>query len=176
MQNFLVISAIAPNRPGIANEITSLVNYCGCNILESKMKSMGSTFSLVLMASGEWNSLAKLEHVLPSKAAAMGMTTMIQRTDVESQKQLGLPYRVKFFTQDNPGIANDITAYFAEKNINIEQMSCDTFLAQKTNAPIAEIKLTISVPLDVNISNLRRSFDDFCLTTNLDASFEPITT
>lgn len=176
MQSQLVISAIAPNRPGIANEITSLVAYCGCNIQESKMKAMGSTFSLVLMASGEWNSLAKLEHVLPSKAASMGMTTMIQRTDAEISKAKGLPYRVKFFTQDNPGIANDITAFFADKDINIEQMSCDTFLAQQTNSPIAEIKLTISVPLTVNISSLRSSFDEFCRRTNLDASFEPITT
>jgi len=175
MQNRLVISAIAPNRPGIANEITSLVTTCGCNILETKMKSMGNTFNLVLMASGEWNALAKLEHVMPSRAHSMGMTTMIKRVECDQNKRAELPYRVKFFSQDNPGIANEITTFFADRKVNIEQMSCDTFLAQHTNAPLAEIKLTVSVPTELKLSSLRKDFDDFCLEQNLDAKFQPIT-
>jgi len=175
MQNHLVISAIAPNRPGIANEITSLVTHCGCNIQETKMKSMGNTFSLVLMASGEWNAIAKLEHVMPTRAHSMGMTTMLKRVELAETENLGLPYRVKFFSSDNLGIANEITAFFAERNVNIEQMSCDTFLAQHTNAPIAEIKLTISVPVDTKLSSLRSDFNDFCIQQNLDATFQPIT-
>jgi len=175
MQNRLVISAIAPNRPGIANDITSLVTECGCNILETKMKSMGNTFNLVLMASGKWNALAKLEQVLPSQAHSMGMTTMLKRVECDESQRGGLPYRVKFFASDNPGIANEITTFFAEREVNIEQMSCDTFLAQHTNSPIAEIKLTVSVPTQVKLSSLRKDFDDFCLEQNLDAKFQPIT-
>jgi len=175
MQNLLVISAIAPNRTGIANEITELVTYCGCNILESKMKTMGNTFSLVLMASGEWNALAKLEHVLPTKAHSMGMTTMLQRTEFKSKQESHLPYRVKFFASDNQGIANKITTFFVEQTVNIEQMSCDTFLSKQTGAPIAEIKLTVSVPSSIAIANLREAFNLFCAKQNLDASFEPLT-
>ncbi|MBV1910387.1 MAG: hypothetical protein KUG78_13880 [Kangiellaceae bacterium] len=175
MQNLVVISAIAPNRTGIANEITDLVTYCGCNILESKMKTMGNTFSLVLMASGEWNSLAKLEHVLPTKAHSMGMTTMLQRTDPMPLRDERLPYRVKFFASDNQGIANTITTFFAQENVNIEQLSCDTFASKQTGSPIAEIKLTVSVPISTAIAQLRESFVLFCEKHNLDASFEPIT-
>jgi len=174
MQNLLVISAIAPNRPGIANDITSLVTQCGCNIQETKMKSMGNTFSLVLMASGEWSALAKLEHVVPSRAHSMGMTTMLKRVEYQETPNAGLPYRVKFFSSDNLGIANEITTFFAERNVNIEQMSCDTFLAQHTNAPIAEIKLTVSVPPEVKLSSLRHDFNEFCNVQNLDATFQPM--
>ncbi len=175
MQNLLVISAIAPNRKGMANEITELVTYCGCNILESKMKSMGNTFSLVLMASGEWNALAKLEHVLPSKAHSMGMTTMLQRTEQRPPQDKHLPYRVKFFASDNPGIANKITKFFTEQQVNIEQLSCDTFNSKQTGALLAEIKLTVSIPGNVAIAGLRKSFNLFCEQQNLDASFTPIT-
>lgn len=174
MQNLLVISAIAPNRMGMANEITELVTYCGCNILESKMKTMGDTFSLVLMASGEWNALAKLEHVLPTKAHSMGMTTMLKRTELNSLQDSQLPYRVKFFATDNQGIANKITTFFAQQNVNIEQLSCDTFLSKQTGSSIAEIKLTVSVPSSIPIIKLRESFNLFCEKQNLDASFEPI--
>jgi len=174
-QNLLVISAIAPNKPGIVNEITELITYCGCNIQQSKMKAMGNTFSLVLMASGEWNAIAKLEHILPSKAPAWGMTTMVQRTEVQPPRPNKLPYRVKIVALDNPGITKEVTAFFAEQDINIREMSCDTFEAQHTSAPIVEIKLTVGVSTDILISTLRENFEKFCSKLNLDASLEPIT-
>jgi len=173
-QNLLVISAIAPNRPGIANEITDIITNCGCNIQESKMKTMGNTFSLVLMASGEWNSIAKLEHVLPTKAPSIGMTTMLRRAEPREMDQASLPYRVKMIAPDDQGITKEITAFFAERCIEIEQMSCDTYLSRRTNTAIGEVKLTVSIPTETNISTLRENFYDFCKAQNLDASFEPI--
>lgn len=174
-QNLLIISAIAPNRPGIANDISDLIAECGCNIQQSKMKTMGSTFSLVLMASGEWNAIAKLEHALPRKAPEWNMTTMLQRTEVQAPRVNRLPYRVKLVALDNIGITKELTAFFAEQDINIREMSCDTYKAQHTNAQIAEIKLTIGVPTAIQISSLREGFDTFCQAQNLDASLEPIT-
>jgi len=174
-QSLLVITAIAPNQPGIAHEITDLITYCGCNIQQSKMKAMGNTFSLVLMASGEWNAIAKLEHILPSKAQSWGMTTMVQRTEPQIAKPNMLPYRVKIVALDNLGITKEVTAFFAKQDINIGEMTCNTYDAQHTGTPLGEIKLTISVPTDIMISNLREKFNLFCKKLNLDASLEPIT-
>ncbi|TQV77487.1 glycine cleavage system protein R [Aliikangiella marina] len=173
MQNHLVISAIAPNRPGIANEITSLVTKCGCNILESKMKSMGDTFSLILMAAGEWNSIAKLEHTLPSKASSMQMTTMMQRTEIQQPKP-ELPYRVKIFSLDNPGITQEITHFFTDNGINIQEMSCNTYPAQHTGAMVGATKLTVSIPTSLQVSKIREKFRLFCDKTNLDGEMKPI--
>ncbi|WP_196138177.1 glycine cleavage system protein R [Aliikangiella sp. G2MR2-5] len=173
MASYLIISAIAPNTPGIAHEVTSLVTYCGCNIIESKMKAMGNTFSLVLMAEGEWNAVAKLEHILPQKASALGMTTMMQRTDKAESKQ-ELPYRIKIIALDNPGITKEITNFFAKLNINIQEMSCNTYPAQQTGAMIGAIKLTIGINTDQSVSKIKDKFNDFCATTNLDGTMDPI--
>lgn len=173
--SLLVISAIAPNKPGFVKEITDIISLCDCNILESKMKSMGNKFSLVLMASGEWNSIAKLEHTLPSKAHAMGMTTMIQRTTAKQHVKELLPYRVKMTTIDRQGLSNGITAFFAAQNINIEELSCNTFDAQQTGSRLVLIKLTINIPLEVDIAKLKDDFDGFCRKENLDASLQPVT-
>ncbi|MGX5173954.1 glycine cleavage system protein R [Aliikangiella sp. IMCC44653] len=173
MQNYLVISAIAPNRPGIANDITSIVTYCGCNIVESKMKAMGSTFSLVLMAAGEWNSIAKLEHVLPTKAPGLQMTTMLQRTELEKPSS-ELPYRVKIIALDNPGLSEQITTFFTDIDINIKEMSCNTYPAQHTGAMIGALRITIGIPTHLSVSKIRESFNEFCAKTNLDGEMKPI--
>jgi glycine cleavage system transcriptional repressor len=174
-QSLLVISAIAPNRPGIANDISVLIADSGCNIKESKMKMMGGTFSLVLMASGSWNAIAKLEHILPKKACALGMTTMLRRTDDISPRPDRLPYQVSIVALDSLGITREITAFFAQQDINIREMSCDTYIAPHSSAPIAEIKLTVGVSTDLSIANIREEFGTFCRKLNLDATIEPIT-
>lgn len=171
MSNQLVISAIAPNRAGIAHEITALVTQCGCNILEGKMQTLGETFSMVFMAEGEWNALAKLEHMLPSKACSMGMTTMMLRTK-QANPTTELPYRVKITTLDNPGLTKAITSFFSENNINIQEMSCKTYPSQQTGAQIGSIKLTVSIPKPTNVSKLKEKFNLFCAEMNLDGLME----
>ena len=173
MPSHLVISAIAPNQPGIAHQITSLVTDCGCNIVESKMKAMGNTFSLVLMAEGEWNAIAKLEHILPQKAPTLGMTTMMQRAEKNNSRN-ELPYRVKIIALDNPGITKEITNFFSKQNINIQEMSCNTYPSHQTGAMIGQIKLTVSIPVNLSVSSIRDKFNDFCAKTNLDGTMDPI--
>ncbi len=173
MSSRLVISAIAPNTPGIAHQVTSLVTYCGCNIVESKMKAMGNSFSLVLMAEGEWNAIAKLEHVLPQKASTMGMTTMMQRTE-KAVSSNELPYRVKIIALDNPGITKEITSFFADQKINIQEMSCNTYPSPQTGAMIGAIKLTVGIPKGQSVSKIRDKFQEFCAKTNLDGTMDPI--
>ena len=174
-QTLLTISAIAPNRPRIAHEITALIAFCGCNILESKMKSMGNTFSLILMASGEWNAIAKLEHILPTKAHSWGMMTMMQRAEPQAHRINKLPYRAKIVALDKPGITKEVTEFFADQDINIRELNCETYEATHTRAPITELTLTVGVSTDIIISTLRQKFDQFCKRLNLDASLEAIT-
>ncbi len=171
----LVISAIAPNRPGIANDVSDFIADCGCNIKESKMKMMGGTFNLVLMASGSWNAITKLEHSLPKKACALGMTTMLKRTDSVGTRPNRLPYQVSIVALDRVGITREITAFFAAQDINIREMSCDTYVALHSSAPIAEIKLTVGISTKISISGIREKFELFCKNLNLDASLDPIT-
>ena len=172
--SLLVISAIAPNKPGFVKEITDIVAQCGCNITESKMKSMGDKFSLVLMASGEWNAIAKLEHILPSKAHAMGMATMLQRTKPNSKNEEYLPYRVKMTTLDRKELSIGITAFFSERAINIEELSCNTFNTQHESETTVLIKLTINIPTNIDIALLREEFNDFCHSENIDATLLPV--
>jgi len=174
-ESLLVISAIASSRPGIAHDISDLVAECGCNIRESKMKVMGGTFNLVLMASGCWNAIAKLEHTLPTKACALGMTTMIKRTDDVATRPDRLPYRVSIIALDKVGMTREITAFFAEQDINIREMNSDTYIAPHSSAPVAEIRLTVGVSTKIQISDLREKFERLCKKLNLDASLEPIT-
>ena len=65
-KNFLVISALGKDRPGIVDQLSKLVLEHDCNIADSRMTVLGGEFAILLMVEGNWNTLSKLEDTLPT--------------------------------------------------------------------------------------------------------------
>ena len=60
-KTYFVISALGDDRPGIVNDLSRVILDCGCNIEDSRMSVLGGEFALILMTSGSWDGVAKLE-------------------------------------------------------------------------------------------------------------------
>ena len=65
MKQLLVISALGEDRPGIVDELSELILDAGCNIEDSRATVLGGEFAVMLLVSGRWNAVAKLETGLP---------------------------------------------------------------------------------------------------------------
>ncbi|WP_304439955.1 ACT domain-containing protein, partial [Oleiphilus sp. HI0061] len=63
--NFLVISSIGTDKPGIVNELAKACSTNQCNIIDSRMTVLGGEFAVIMMVSGAWDAIAKLEASLP---------------------------------------------------------------------------------------------------------------
>ena len=61
MNKYLVISALGKDRPGIVNLLSQAILEAGCNIQDSRMTVLGGEFALMLLVSGPWNAVGKLE-------------------------------------------------------------------------------------------------------------------
>ena len=61
MQQLTVITAVGSDRPGVVHDLTRAVLECGGNIVESRMSALGSEFAMLLLVSGNWHTLARLE-------------------------------------------------------------------------------------------------------------------
>ena len=86
------------------------------------------------------------------------------------------PYRVDIVSMDHPGIVHDVADFFAQREINIEDMSTATYAAAHTGTPMFSMHVTIAVDAESPIAELRNEFQEFCDDLNLDASMEPATT
>ena len=58
MTEFIVISAVGRDRPGVVHALTQTVLDCGGNIVESRMTALGQDFAMLLLVSGNWHTLA----------------------------------------------------------------------------------------------------------------------
>lgn len=173
MKKYFVISALGKDRPGIVNQLSKAILDCGCNIEDSRMTVLGGEFALILMVSGHWGAITRLERQVPVLEKKLELTILARHTEPRTAVQDMVPYTVDVVAMDHPGIVHEIADFFATRDINIEEMSTWTYPAAHTGAPMFSLNMTVSLPAGVHIGRLRDEFTSFCDSLNLDATIEP---
>ena len=174
MESLLVITALGKDKPGIVDKLSEVVKGCECNIIDSRMTVLGGEFAVILMVSGKWNQLAKLEDNLQSLREALELTITCKRTEPgESDKNL-MPYSVEVISIDHPGIVYELAHFFSRRNINIQELNTTRYSAAHTGTPMFAVHITANVPGDTHVATLRDEFLDFCESQNMDATIEPM--
>ena len=173
-KNFLVISALGQDRPGLVDQLSKLIYDHDCNIADSRMTVLGGEFAILLMIEGNWNTLTKLEDAIPGLEQQLGMTIISRRTHEREAARELLPYGVDVVSLDHPGIVHHLASFFSRRNINIEDLATGTYAAAHTGTPMFSVHMAVGIPSDMHIATLRDEFMEFCDTMNLDAVLEPI--
>ncbi len=173
MTEYLVISALGADRPGIVNEFSEAVLAAGCNIAESRMAVLGGEFALMLMVVGESQAIANLNQRRTDLEERLGLTILTKLTTLRPAGAQAAPYIVKVVAMDHPGIVHEVADFFSQHKINIEEMSTETYPAAHTGTPMFSLNMIVSIASDIKVGQLREAFVDFCDNLNLDASLEP---
>jgi glycine cleavage system transcriptional repressor len=174
MKQFLVMSVLAEDRPGILHDIARAVKDCGCNLVESRMTVLGSEFTMLLLISGNWNTITRLEGQLPKLEKRLALTLSARRTHEREPRHNLVPYAIDAVCLDQPGIVYNLANFFAERNIGIADLVTRGYPAAHTGAPMFSVQMAINIPTNAHVAGLREEFMDFCDRLNLDAIMEPI--
>ena len=81
MKQHLAVSAIGNDRTGMVHELTRVISDCGGNIAESRMAALGSEFAMLLLVSGNWHTLARIESELARLAETAALSVHVKRTE-----------------------------------------------------------------------------------------------
>ena len=174
MSKQLVIAAVGEDRPGLADQLSGWILERGCNIADSRMMVLGGEFAVLLLVSGNWNNLAKLEDQLEQIQTKLGMTLSVKRTEKKQRSGAFLPYAVDVVSLDHPGIVHNLANFFSQRSINIQDLSTSSYSAAHTGTLMFAVHISLDVPADTHIASLREEFLDFCDRLNLDAVIEPL--
>lgn len=172
-KQYLVISALGHDRPGIVRSLTRPLTDAGANILDSRMSILGGEFAILMMLEGSWDTIAKLENQLQGLQQKLDLTITVRRTGSQRQDEATLPYSVNVVSLDHPGIVSHLAEFFSNRNINIQDLYTDSYRAAHTGTPMFTANLTVNIPGNVSIARLREEFLDFCDSLNLDGILEP---
>src|SRR5207249_7063908 len=94
MKQHLAVSAIGSDRTGMVHELTRIISESGGNISESRMASLGTEFAMLLLVSGNWHALAKLETELKRLAETSNLSIHLKRTEPRAARTDMLPYSI----------------------------------------------------------------------------------
>ncbi len=172
-RDYLVITASGEDQVGLVQRLTGKILDAGCNIEESRMALLGGQFAIIMLVSGAWNALSKLEARLDAVGEELGLGILHRRTKERSRLQPLIPYQIEVVAMDHPGIVHNLSNFFASRGINIEDVNTSTYPAPHTGTPMFAVSMRVGIPADAHISSLRGDFFDYCDELNLDATFEP---
>lgn len=171
---FIVISALGSDRTGLVYDLTRVVLDCAGNIVDSRMSALGSEFAMLLLVSGNWHTLAKLETELKKLSDSSGITVSVRRTEQRPSRKDVVTYSVDVVCLDQPGIVHNLAGFFSARGIDIAELSTRSYAAAHTGAPMFSVQMVVHVPAKVHIAALREEFMDLCDQLNLDAILEPV--
>ncbi|MCP1375537.1 transcriptional regulator [Dyella sp. Sa] len=146
----------------------------GCNLSDARVSTIGGDSALVLVASGAWDALAKLENALAKLARDEELHLVHYRTQPREPDSRLLPYLVEVVSADRPGILVRIVEFFHRNRISVEQLSSMRYQAMQTGAEMFQAQITIGIPSDLHIATLRDDFLELCDSLNLDAIMDPV--
>lgn len=174
MKQYLAVMAIGKDRPGLANDLVRIIADCGAGISDSRMLPLGGEFAMLLLASGNWHAMARLESELNRLAADSGLGLTLRRTEPRGLREDHIPYSVDVIGPDHGGIVAGLTGFFLGRSIEIGEIATRGYVASQTGAPMFSVQMMVNVPTRLHIAQLREDFMDYCDTQNLDAILEPV--
>ena len=176
MSQLIVLSAIGTDRTGVVQDITKVILACGGNIEESRMTTLGAEFAVLMLVSGNWHTLSRLETALDKLTADNSLTISIRKTDSKAASNDRMPYAVDVVSLDQQGIVFNLANFFASRDIEIADVATRSYAAAHTGSPMFSVQMAVNVPSGVSISQLRDDFMELCDRLNLDAILEPVKT
>ncbi len=168
--NYKVITAVGPDRVGIADDLAEIVTRNTCNIEESKMAVLGGEFAVIMLVSGKPANLHSLAEEIYQRGEKLGLQIFVKNTHEPVVSSSGIPYILQTISQDTPGIVHAVTSILRRYNINIEDLETETSFAPWSGAPLFHMHARILVPHGVPIHGLREEL--LALETQQDLHIE----
>ena len=173
-ENHLLISAYTthPQSPLLA--VTRRISESGCNMVDARLSTVGRDVSVIALAIGSWDAVAKLEAMLTRLEREEGFKLVWYRTGPKPVQSNLLPYIVEVVAADKPGILFQLADFFDKQSITIESLHSSRYRAMQTGAEMFTAQVTVGIPANMHIAALRDDFMEFCDHLNLDAIMDPM--
>ena len=172
MSEELVITAVGPDRPGIAAEFSGHVHEGGANLADSRMVNLRGRFAVVALVEGSKETIARTRETLAAAAKKMGLKVEFSESE-RSTPRGGVPFRLRSYSMDQPGIVHRVTSYLHEQGINIEELETRLESAPFMGTPVFTMELVMLVSQGVSVSSLRRSLEALGAALNCDIDLDP---
>ncbi len=175
-QQALVLTATGPDKLGIVEHVTDVVEEHGANLEASRMARLGGEFAMLMLVSASTDRADALREALRALGGDEFQVATRSTTRANVQKYAGhIPYEIKIRGADHEGIVHSITHYLASQGINIETLDTNVRKAPMTGTPLFEMEAVVLVPEGLSYHDLREALEEVGDQSGVDADIIPYT-
>jgi glycine cleavage system transcriptional repressor len=175
-EQYLVVTAVGTDRPGIVAELTSVIAGRGANVADSRMAVLGGEFALMMLVAGPAEQLAWLRADIEDAARDLELQVIVKGTGSPAAHRSGRvrSYEVQVHALDHPGIVHAVTAALQALSGNVVSLETSAYQASVTGAPLFRMTLSADFPPEVSAARLREALSRVSETANADVEVRPV--
>jgi glycine cleavage system transcriptional repressor len=165
---FFVLTAVGPDRPGLLNAISDYVFRHGGNVESSRAATLGGEFAVVMLVAVDAAGAAAMESQVGELSRA-GLTCTVRRTSPpHAPAAAGASYTLTVQAMDHPGIVQAVTHELAAMGANIESLETQVESAPHTGTAIFHFQARVMLPQGLTPAVCRKRLDDLARRFNFD--------
>lgn len=173
MDTYRILFSVGKDRPGIVDDISTLLYEQGANIEDSRMAVMGGCFSSMVLFSCTPEQLESIQAAL-KRLEQVGLEISIHPAEGPTAPPVdpALPLRLDVKAMDHPGIVQRIVHILRTHDVNIQTLSTQVTQAPLSGAPLFGLTLEAAVPAEAPISKIKGALQALAAEINLDLHFK----
>src|SRR5262245_313433 len=161
-RKYRVLTAVGPDRPGLVQEIASVIHGAKANLEDSRMAILGGEFALILLFSGSADAVAHVGKQVPALEARPGLHPSLRETSRPAGVAAFLPVRLRVVGVDRPRIVAAATQVLAGRGIHVASLESRLQDAPESVTPLFVLTAELQVPSEVALSSLRLDIAAVC--------------
>ena len=173
MKTYMILFSIGKDRPGIVDNVSTLLYEQGANIEDSRMAAMGGCFSIMTLFSCPAEQLDTIKAGLED-LRKLGLESSLHKAEdpAASPKQASLPLKFEVVAMDHPGIVQKVVHILHQHNVNIQSLNTQVIRAPLSGAPLFDLDLEADVPPEKSIGKIKSELTDLAGKMNIDLNFK----
>lgn len=173
LKKYMILFLVGKDRPGIVDDVATLLFRAGANIEDSRMAVMGGCFSIMTLFSCTDEQLKDIRADMKS-LEDLGLETFLHKAEDPSAipKRAELPLKIELTAMDHPGIVQKVVNTLRQHDINIQSMNTEITRAPLSGAPMFELNLEAAVPAEKPIAKVKDEISRLAAEMNLDLHFK----
>lgn len=151
----VIVTAVGPDRPGLVAELTLRVHKAGANLADSRMVNLRGHFALLALVEGSADAIGAVRAALADEEGLRLEVDVVDAAEKSAPPQGSVPYRLKTYSMDQPGIVARVTEVLLRHGVNVEDLETRLESAPFAGTPLFTIEAVVSVPAGASLRKLR---------------------
>lgn len=172
MKKYMILFSVGKDRPGIVDDVSTVLFEHEANIEDSRMAVMGGRFSIMTLFSCEKDQLEAIKNGLQG-LKVLGLDTSLHEAEEPTalHRKAALPLKMEVTAIDHPGIVQKVVYILHKHKVNVESLNTQVSRAPLSGAPLFNLNLEAAVPAEKPISEIKGELKALATDMNLDINF-----